>query len=44
MKIQGRRLDRRLSRTTIAELGSAYCNGVSTNRLCRRYGISKGGC
>jgi transposase-like protein len=42
-KIQTRRLDRRLSPDTIAELVAAYHSGSSTNQLCWRYGISKGG-
>lgn len=42
-KIQTHRLDRRLSPDTIAELVAAYRTGTSTNQLCRRYAISKGG-
>ncbi|HYB82938.1 MAG TPA: helix-turn-helix domain-containing protein [Mycobacterium sp.] len=42
-KIQPCRLDRRLSPDTIAELVAAYRTGTSTNELCRRHGISKGG-
>lgn len=42
-KIETRRLDRRLSPDTIAELVAAYRTGTSTNQLCRRYSISKGG-
>jgi predicted HTH domain antitoxin len=42
VKIQPRRLDRRLSLSTIAELAAAYRTGTSTNQLCRRYNISKG--
>ncbi len=42
-KIQTRRLDRRLSPDTIAELVAAYRAGTSTNELCRRYEVSKGG-
>ena len=38
-----RRLYRRLSPETIAELVAAYEAGESTNSLCRRFGISKGG-
>lgn len=38
-----RRLYRRLSPETIAELVAAYQAGESTNSLCLRFGISKGG-
>ncbi len=41
--IQPRRLDRRLSQETIAELVEAYRGGTSTPELCRRYELSKGG-
>ncbi len=41
--VQARRLDRRLSPTTIAELVEAYETGTSTPVLCQRYGLSKGG-
>ncbi len=41
--IQPRRLDRRLSQETIAELVEAYRGGMSTPELCRRYQLSKGG-
>jgi hypothetical protein len=41
-KIQNRRLDRRLSPGTIAELVAAYRIGTSTNQLCRGYQLSKG--
>jgi len=36
-------LDRRLSPDAIAELVAAYRSGTSTNRLCQRYQLSKGG-
>jgi transposase-like protein len=42
-KIQTRRLDRRLSPDTVDELVAAYRSGTSTNELCRRYDVSKGG-
>ncbi|WP_418001557.1 hypothetical protein ACNO8X_14565 [Mycobacterium sp. PDNC021] len=42
-KIQTRKLDRRLSSDTVAELVAAYQSGVSTNQLCEQYSISKGG-
>jgi len=42
-KIQVRRLDRRLSATTVAELVAAYEAGASTPELCTRYKLSKGG-
>lgn len=38
-----RRLQRRLSSDTVAELTDAYRSGESTNSLCRRFTISKGG-
>lgn len=38
-----RRLHRRLSPDTIAELVAAYQSGTSTNELCRRFNVSKGG-
>ncbi|CAN5667437.1 hypothetical protein BH09ACT8_BH09ACT8_15530 [soil metagenome] len=38
-----RRLHRRLSADTIAELVASYQSGESTNSLCRRFCISKGG-
>jgi transposase-like protein len=38
-----RRLSRRFTPETIAELVAAYQAGESTNSLCRRFGISKGG-
>ncbi|WP_231857966.1 helix-turn-helix domain-containing protein [Nocardia farcinica] len=41
--VRPRRLDRRLSATTIAELVQGYRGGASTNRLCEQYGLSKGG-
>jgi transposase-like protein len=41
--VQIRKLDRRLSPDTIAELVDAYRTGTSTNQLCRRYDVSKGG-
>ena len=41
--VRPRRLDRRLSSETIAELVAAYRAGTSTNRLCERYELSKGG-
>lgn len=41
--VQPRRLDRRLSAVTIAELVDAYQAGTSTPELCKRYGLSKGG-
>lgn len=41
--VQPRRLDRRLSPDTIAELVDAYRNGSSTGGLCERYQLSKGG-
>ncbi|WP_264767001.1 helix-turn-helix domain-containing protein [Nocardia aurantia] len=41
--VRPRRLDRRLSPTTIAEMVNAYRGGTSTNQLCERYGLSKGG-
>ncbi len=40
---QPRRLDRRLSAATIAELAAAYEAGTSTPEMCKRYGLSKGG-
>lgn len=39
--VRPRRLDRRLSPTTIAELVDAYRAGASTNQLCKRHGLSK---
>ncbi|MGW5376429.1 helix-turn-helix domain-containing protein [Nocardia sp. NPDC003999] len=41
--IRPRRLDRRLSADTIAEVVEAYRGGASTNQLCEQYGVSKGG-
>ncbi|WP_280494330.1 helix-turn-helix domain-containing protein [Nocardia farcinica] len=41
--VRPRRLDRRLSPNTIAELVDAYRSGTSTNKLCERHGLSKGG-
>ncbi|WP_280385773.1 helix-turn-helix domain-containing protein [Nocardia wallacei] len=41
--VQPRRLDRRLSADTIAELVDAYRTGASTDQLCRQHGLSKGG-
>ncbi|MGW5376434.1 helix-turn-helix domain-containing protein [Nocardia sp. NPDC003999] len=41
--VQARRLDRRLSQATIAEMVDAYRSGTSTNTLCERHGLSKGG-
>ncbi|MGV9675437.1 sigma factor-like helix-turn-helix DNA-binding protein [Nocardia sp. NPDC003482] len=41
--VQPRRLDRRLSVDTIAEIAAAYESGASTAELCKRYGLSKGG-
>lgn len=41
--VRHRRLDRRLSSDTIAELVAAYRGGTSTNALCQRYELSKGG-
>ncbi|MGV9738457.1 hypothetical protein [Nocardia farcinica] len=41
--VSPRRLDRRLSAATIAEVVDAYRCGASTNQLCERYGLSKGG-
>ncbi|WP_067475233.1 hypothetical protein [Nocardia amamiensis] len=41
--VQPRRLDRRLSPATIEELVDAYRRGTSTNQLCERYQMSKGG-
>jgi DNA-directed RNA polymerase specialized sigma24 family protein len=41
--VRHRRLNRCLPPHTIAELVAAYSSGISTNELCRRYGISKGG-
>ncbi len=41
--VQPRRLDRRLSPHTIAELVDAYRSGTSTNTLCEQHGLSKGG-
>lgn len=38
-----RRLDRRLSAATIAEVVEGYQEGSSTNQLCERHGLSKGG-
>lgn len=42
-KIQTHRLDRRLSSEKITELVAAYQAGTSTNELCQRYEVSKGG-
>ncbi len=39
----GRRLDRRLTQETIAELVAAYEAGTSTPELCKHYELSKGG-
>lgn len=41
--VRPRRLDRRLSPATIAELVDAYRSGTSTTKLCERHGLSKGG-
>ncbi|MGK8508201.1 helix-turn-helix domain-containing protein [Nocardia asiatica] len=41
--VQPRRLDRRLSPATIAEVVGAYRSGTSTTKLCEQYGLSKGG-
>ncbi|MDE1674845.1 helix-turn-helix domain-containing protein [Nocardia gipuzkoensis] len=41
--VRPRRLYRRLSSNTIAELVDAYRSGTSTTKLCERYGLSKGG-
>lgn len=41
--VQPRRLDRRLSDATFAEVVGAYRSDTSTNSLCERYGLSKGG-
>ncbi|MFI8975320.1 helix-turn-helix domain-containing protein [Nocardia asteroides] len=41
--VRPRRLDRRLSAATIAEVVEGYRGGASTNLLCERYGLSKGG-
>ncbi|MET8778794.1 helix-turn-helix domain-containing protein [Nocardia sp. NPDC004654] len=41
--VKPRRLDRRLSTTTIAEVVGAYRSGTSTSKLCERYALSKGG-
>ncbi|WP_433578570.1 helix-turn-helix domain-containing protein [Nocardia brasiliensis] len=41
--LRPRRLDRRLSADTIAELVDAYEAGAPTPELCARYGLSKGG-
>ncbi|BAD56908.1 hypothetical protein [Nocardia farcinica] len=41
--VRPRRLDRRLSDTTIASIVQGYRGGASTNRLCEQYGLSKGG-
>ncbi|WP_280258477.1 helix-turn-helix domain-containing protein [Nocardia wallacei] len=38
-----RRLDRRLSAETIAELIDAYRGGTSTSKLCEIHQLSKGG-
>lgn len=38
-----RRLHRRLSPDAISELVAAYRSGESTNELCRRFAVSKGG-
>ncbi|WP_067988923.1 hypothetical protein [Nocardia caishijiensis] len=41
--VQPRRLDRRLSAETIAELVAAYRAGTSTGKLCETHHLSKGG-
>lgn len=41
--VKPRRLDRRLTVETIAELVAAYEAGTSTPELCKRYELSKGG-
>ncbi|MET9285980.1 hypothetical protein [Nocardia beijingensis] len=41
--VKPRRLDRRLSPVTVAELVEGYQGGASTNRLCEQYELSKGG-
>ncbi|MGF0319219.1 helix-turn-helix domain-containing protein [Nocardia fluminea] len=41
--VQPRRLDRRLSAATVADVVEGYRKGSSTNQLCERYGLSKGG-
>lgn len=41
--VKPRRLDRRLSPVTVADLVEGYQGGASTNRLCEQYGLSKGG-
>lgn len=41
--VQPRRLDRRLSAATIAELVAAYRAGTSTGQLCEIHQLSKGG-
>ncbi|MEU2257714.1 helix-turn-helix domain-containing protein [Nocardia xishanensis] len=41
--VRPRRLDRRLCAATIAEVVEGYEGGSSTNLLCERYGLSKGG-
>lgn len=42
-KVRPRRLDRRLSPNTIAELVDAHRSGTSTTKLCEKHGLSKGG-
>lgn len=41
--VQPRRLDRRLSANTVAELVRAYRSGTSTGKLCKIHHLSKGG-
>ncbi|MGW5316450.1 helix-turn-helix domain-containing protein [Nocardia thailandica] len=41
--VQPRRLNRRLSAATVAEVVEGYREGSSTNQLCERFGLSKGG-
>ncbi|WP_280494322.1 helix-turn-helix domain-containing protein [Nocardia farcinica] len=41
--VRPRRLDRRLSAETLAELVTSYVTGTSTNQLCELYGLSKCG-
>ncbi|RBO78464.1 helix-turn-helix domain-containing protein [Nocardia puris] len=41
--VRPRRLDRRLSPGTIADMVDAYRSGASTNQLCERHRLSKGG-
>lgn len=41
--VQPRRLDRRLSADTVADLVRAYRSGTSTGKLCEIHHLSKGG-